>query len=62
METATWVQILDETVCISYGAYNLGKGINPTTLTPAMDKIVGQTIFLSFGMATDIIIIIMSCR
>ena len=45
MNTANWVQILDEAV------NTLGKGMNPTILLPAMGKIV-QTVFFNVGMAT----------
>ena len=38
METATRVQILDKTDCISRSTNTLGKGINPIILTPAMGK------------------------
>ena len=43
MDTATWVHILDEIVCISQSADTLGKGMNPTILSSAMGKIVEQT-------------------
>ena len=38
MNTATRVQILDKTVCISHRANTLGRGINPIILPPAMDE------------------------
>ena len=38
MDTATQVQILDETDCISHSTNNLGKGKNPIILPPAMGK------------------------
>ena len=38
MNTATQVQILDATVCISHRADTLGKGMNPIILPLAMDK------------------------
>ena len=38
MNTATRVQILDETNCISHSTYTLGKGMNPIILPPAMGK------------------------
>ena len=38
METATRVQILDETDCISHSTNTLGKGMNPIILPPAMGK------------------------
>ena len=37
-DTATRVQILDETDCISHSTNTLGKGMNPIILPPAMDK------------------------
>ena len=51
VDTATLVQILDETDCISH---TLGKGMNPIILPPAMGKIVGQTMFFSVGEATSL--------
>ena len=39
MDMTTWVQILDETDCISHSANTLGKGMNPIILPPAMDKL-----------------------
>ena len=38
MDTATQVQILDETDYISHSINTLGKGMNPITLPPAMGK------------------------
>ena len=38
MDTATRVQILDETDCISHSTNTLGKGMNPIILLPAMGK------------------------
>ena len=38
MESATRVQILDEAVYVSLGAYTLRKGLNLSILTPAIDK------------------------
>ena len=38
VETATRVQILDETDCISHSTNTLGKGMNPIILPPAMGK------------------------
>ena len=38
MDTATRVQILDETDCISHSTKTLGKGMNPIILPPAMGK------------------------
>ena len=38
MNTATRVQILDETDCISHSTNTLGKGMNLIILPPAMGK------------------------
>ena len=38
MDTATQVQILGETDCISHSTNTLGKGMNPIILPPAMGK------------------------
>ena len=38
MDTATRVQILAETDCISHSTNTLGKGMNPIILPPAMGK------------------------
>ena len=38
MDTVTWVQILDETDGISHGTNNIGNGMNPIILPPAMGK------------------------
>ena len=38
MDTATRVQILDLTNCISHSTNTLGKGMNPIILPPAMGK------------------------
>ena len=54
MDTATRVQILDETDCISHSTNTLGKGMNPNILPPAMGEIVGQTRFFSLGEATSL--------
>ena len=43
MDTATRVQSQDEAVFIPHSAYTLRKGMNPTILSAAVDKIVGQT-------------------
>ena len=51
MDTATQVQILDETNCISRSTNTLGKDTNPIILPPAM---VGQTGFFNFGEATSL--------
>ena len=54
MDTATRVQILDETDCILHCTNNLGKGMNPTILPPAMGKLVGQTRFFSLSEASSL--------
>ena len=54
MDTATRVQILGETDCISHSTNTLGKGMNPIILPPAMGKIEGQTRFFSLGEATSL--------
>ena len=38
LDTATRVQILDLTDCISHSTNTLGKGMNPNILPPAMGK------------------------
>ena len=38
IDTATRVQILDETDFISHSTNTLGKGMNPIILSPAMGK------------------------
>ena len=38
MDTATRVQILDVTDCLSHSTNTLGKGMNPIILPPAMGK------------------------
>ena len=50
MDTATWVQIMHETVFYIV----LGKSMNPNILPPAKDKVVGQTRFFSHGEATSL--------
>ena len=39
-------------VCISHNANILGKGMNPTILSLAIGKIIGQTGRFNFDMAT----------
>ena len=34
MDTKTWIQILNEAVCISYNTNILGESIDPTILHP----------------------------
>ena len=38
MNTATGVQILDETDCISHSTNTLGRGMNPLILPLAIEK------------------------
>ena len=38
MDTATRVQILDETDCISHSTNTIGKGMNPIILPQAIGK------------------------
>ena len=54
MDTASRVQILDLTDCISHRTNTLGKGMNPNILPPTMGEIVGQTRFFSLGQATNL--------
>ena len=54
MDTATCVQILDATDCISHSTNTLGKGMNPIIPFSAMGKIVGQTGFFSLGEVTSL--------
>ena len=54
MDTATRVQILDVTDCISHSTNTLGKGMNPIILLPVMDKIIGKTGFFSLDEATSL--------
>ena len=48
MDTATWVQILEEAVCISLRVNTLEKDLNPT-----VSLTVGQTGLFNLEMATD---------
>ena len=48
MDTATRVQILDETDCISHSTNIMGKGMNPIILPS------GRTGFFSLGEATSL--------
>ena len=54
MDTATQVQILDETDCISHSTNTLGEGMHQIILPPAMGKIVGQARFFSLGEASSL--------
>ena len=47
MDTATRVQILDQTDGISHGINTLGKGMNPIFLPQAMGKHLGRVGFFS---------------
>ena len=47
MDTETRVQILDKADCISHISNTLGKGMNPISLTPGIDKQEGRLAFLS---------------
>ena len=38
MESVIWVQILDDTVCVSICANALEKAMNPSVFPPAMGK------------------------
>ena len=38
MHIHIYIQILDESDCISHSTNNLGEGINPIILPPAMGK------------------------
>ena len=53
MDTATRVQILDESDCISHSTNTLGKGMNPIYYHSSYGKIVGQIVFFSLGEATS---------
>ena len=50
MDTATRVQFLDETDCISHSTNTLGKRIHPIILPPA----IGCRKFFSLGVATSL--------
>ena len=52
MDTVNRVQILDEAVCISSSAKNLGKGMHPSILLQASGKIDGQNGLFNIGMGT----------
>ena len=54
MDIATRVQILDEAVCISHSTHNLGKGMNPIIVFPAMGKTVDQIGLFKPGIATGL--------
>ena len=43
MDSASQVQVLDKSVCISFYANALRKDMYSSLLSPAMDKIVEQT-------------------
>ena len=54
MNTATGVQILDAAVYILHSANTLWKGMNQTTLLPAINRIVSQTRIFNLSMATGL--------
>ena len=54
MDTVIRVQIRDETTWILHNANTLGKGLNPTILSPAMNKMATETVLFSFGIATSL--------
>ena len=54
MNAVTRIQIPDEAVGISHGAYTLAKGMNPTILPRTMGKIVDQTGLFSLCMVTGL--------
>ena len=49
-EFKSWTRL----IAFSHSTNTLGKGMNPIILPPAMDEIVGQTRFFSFGEATSL--------
>ena len=51
MDSATWVQILEEADCIQHSTYTLGEGVNLIIIPPARGKIVGQTGFFNLDLA-----------
>ena len=42
--------MFDEAICISHNTNSLAKSMNPTILSLAMGKLVGQTRFFNLGM------------
>ena len=54
MDTATRVQILDETDCISHSTNTLGKRYDSNYSTSSYGYTVGQTRFFSLGEATSL--------
>ena len=53
MDTVTRVWIQDKVVCISHSAKILGKGMNPTILSPSLN-IVEQLGVFNHGTATGL--------
>ena len=54
MDTATWVLILDEAVCISHNVNTLRKRLHTTYLLKTMGKFVGQTEIIKLDMTTNL--------
>ena len=50
MELVTWIQILDESVCISFCANGFSKGMNLSVLSQAMSKLSGKLNSLSLSL------------
>ena len=44
-----------DSICVLHYAHTLGKGMYPTILPQALEKIVGHTEIFKFGMKTDIV-------
>ena len=49
MDTATRVQIIDETDCISHSTNTLGNGMNPIILPPVMGRADYSSALVSLG-------------
>ena len=57
IDSSTWVQFVDDAVCISHIANILGKGMNltiPPTHPPIHEQIVEQISLFNLDMATDL--------
>ena len=54
IDTATRVQIPNEAARNSHSANTIVKGMNPTILSPAMGKLVGQTELVDLNMASGL--------
>ena len=52
MDITNWIQILDETVCISLHSNAIEKGINQSLLLPAINKLQSRLNPFRLGMAT----------